>query len=59
MTAPVVRHWRVEARKVVTARPTPWCACACGCDYRLHGYAPDEPRCGACLDHCTPEAVTP
>lgn len=28
------------------------CRCACGCDYRLVGYAPHELLCGACLDNC-------
>jgi hypothetical protein len=28
------------------------CACPCGCDYRLDGYAPHEVTCGACLDVC-------
>ena len=32
----------------------PTCRCACGCDYRLSGYAPAEVRCGACLDGCGP-----
>ena len=33
------------------------CACPCGCDYRLDGYAPHEVTCGACLDGCA--EVTP
>lgn len=28
------------------------CACDCGCDYKLDGYAETEHVCGACLDNC-------
>jgi hypothetical protein len=31
------------------------CACVCGCNYDLEGYAPNEEVCGACLSVCREE----